>query len=221
MSETFRPYGAWRRTILRLLQTSRPYGADDCPDLLHAAEEFGGEERDGQLVVACDGEAAARAAARRAADDVGERAVRLYEVEVGGREVFERVAEVAHQRHALEEDFRQHDRRADVQVDAAAVHAPHEFGEQAEVRVRRRAQGGDVRARVEVRDVRADGEVRREGRARAVRRAEQGQIRVLRVRSEQRAPQRLAQTQAVTRALARGLVQEPPRLVRRAERARA
>src|SRR5919199_1271041 len=75
-----------------------------------AAEEFGGEERDGQLVVACDGEAAARAAARGAPDDVRERAVGLYEVEVGGREVFERVAEIAHERHALEENFRQDDR---------------------------------------------------------------------------------------------------------------
>src|SRR5205085_5706624 len=33
----------------------------------------------------------------------------------------------------LEEDFGQHDRRADVQVDAAAAHPPHHFGEQPEV----------------------------------------------------------------------------------------
>src|SRR2546423_14435060 len=103
-----------------------------------AAQEFGGEEGDRKFVVAGDGEAAPRAAARGASDDVCEWAVGLYEVEVGGREVFERMAEVAHERHALEEDFRQHDRRAYVEVDTAAVHAPHKLCEQAEVRVRRR-----------------------------------------------------------------------------------
>lgn len=40
-----------------------------------AAEKFGGEERDGEFVMARDGEASARAAARGAADDVRERAV--------------------------------------------------------------------------------------------------------------------------------------------------
>src|SRR5689334_21097822 len=78
-----------------------------CSLLGAAAEEFGGEERDGQLVVARDGEASAGAAAGRAPDDVGERAVGLYEVEVGRREVFERVAEVADKRDALEEDLGQ------------------------------------------------------------------------------------------------------------------
>src|SRR3954470_10621665 len=95
-----------------------------------AAEEFGREEGDGQLVVARDGEASARAAARGSADDVCERAVRLYEVEVGGREVRERVADVAYERDALEEDFGQYHGRAYVEIDAAAVHTPDQLREQ-------------------------------------------------------------------------------------------
>jgi hypothetical protein len=186
-----------------------------------AAEEFGGEERDGEFVVARDGEASARAAARGSADDVRERAVGLHEVEVRGREVRERVAEVSHERDALEEDFGQYHGGADVEVDAAAVQTPDQLREQTEVRVGRRAERRAVHARVEVRDVRADGDVRGEGHTRLVRRAEQRQLRVLRVRRDERASQRFAHAYVVARRLSRRAVQKFPRLVGRAERARA
>src|SRR5947209_1611265 len=127
------------RAFRKSLSAARANGVD-ARLLLRAAEEFGCEERNRQLMMTRDGEAAARTAARRTADDVRQWAIGLYEVEVGGREVFERVAEVSDERHAFEEDFRQHDRRADVEIDAAAVQAPDEFGEQAKVRVRRRAE---------------------------------------------------------------------------------
>src|ERR1044071_1351755 len=156
-----------------------------------AAEEFGGEERDGQFMMSGDGEAATCAAAGRAADDVGERAVGLYEVEVGRREVFQRVAEVADERDALEEDLGQDHGRADVEVDAAAAHSTHKLREQAEVRVRRRAQGRAVGLRVAVRDVRPDGDVRGEGDASAVGRAEQRKLRVPQLRLDEQPPESL------------------------------
>jgi hypothetical protein len=63
---------------------------------LTAAEQFGGEQWDGQFVMACDGEAASRAVCGRASDDVREWAIRLNKIEVGRRQVRERVAQITH-----------------------------------------------------------------------------------------------------------------------------
>ena len=101
----------------------------------------------------------------RTPDDVGERAIGLDEVEVGSCEIFKWMTQVAYKGDGLQKYLRQHDRRPYVQVDAATVHAAHEFCEQAKIRVRGRPQSSAVHARMKMRDVRADGDVRREGYA--------------------------------------------------------
>lgn len=51
------------------------------------AENRGGQERDGQFMVARDGVATASAIGDGAAHDVGQRAIGLNEVEMGGGEI--------------------------------------------------------------------------------------------------------------------------------------
>src|SRR6185503_16562557 len=67
--------------------------------------------------------------------DVDSRPIRLDEVEVRGGEALHRMAEVARERQRLQEHLGQHDRRADVQVDAASAEPRDLRGEQAEVEV--------------------------------------------------------------------------------------
>ena len=91
------------------------------------------------------------------------RSVVLDEVEVGGGEVPQRAAQSAHRRSRLQENFRQDDGRAHVQIDTAFVHSFDQRAEQAEVAVRGGAQRSAVGAGVDVEDVRAQRQVHQEG----------------------------------------------------------
>ena len=86
--------------------------------------------------------------------DVGP--VGLDEVQVGGAEVPERVPEVTGQGHRLEEDLREEDRGADVQVNPASTQARDLSGEGAEVQMGRPAQSRRIAGGMHVYDVGPD-----------------------------------------------------------------
>src|SRR4029079_1226993 len=91
--------GTWHRT-------SHP-----APSTKHASVRFNErcrQQRQQQLVVARQRISDADAFGW-ASDDVGLRAIKAHEVDVDRREIGERPALVARERHGLEEHFRQHD----------------------------------------------------------------------------------------------------------------
>ena len=64
------------------------------------------------------------------------------------------MAQVAHQRHAFQKNFRQHHRRSDVEINPAAIHLSDQFAQEVEsqcesLRLVRRRQSldGSVRCR--------------------------------------------------------------------------
>src|SRR3954469_432685 len=74
------------------------------PTLLFA-DQLGGEQGNGQLVMAGDRIATTCSTGGRTANHIGERAVGLNEIEVGGGDVVEWMSEIANQRHTLQKNF--------------------------------------------------------------------------------------------------------------------
>ena len=72
----------------------------------------------------------------RALDYIHARAVVVEEIEVDGGETGQRMAEVAHRRDGLQENFGQHHGRTDVQINAAIVQLAQQGAEEAEIVVR-------------------------------------------------------------------------------------
>src|SRR5688500_304938 len=89
------------------------------------ANEHCGEQGNGQFMMTRDRISLAGALFGRTSHDVCQRTVRLYEIEVCGRDVRQWIAEVPHQRHAFQKYFRQHDCRSNVEINSAAVHLFH------------------------------------------------------------------------------------------------
>ncbi len=85
-------------------------------------DEGGGEQGDHDLVMAGDGIAVAAGAGVGPLDDVEFRAVVLQEIEIRGGEIRERISQIADHGNGLQEDFRQQDRGADIEINAAIVH---------------------------------------------------------------------------------------------------
>src|SRR5687767_2704435 len=102
---------------------------------------------------------AAPDAGDRALDDIGERAVVLNKIEVRRREVFQVIAEVADDGDGLEENLRQDDGGAEVEVDAAVIQLLDKGAEQAKILQRRLPQAGAVSVPVHVNNIGADGDV--------------------------------------------------------------
>jgi hypothetical protein len=100
----------------------------------------------------------------------------LEEVEVSGGEARERLAQAADGSESLQEDFGENDGRAAVEINAAAVKASGERGEEAEVAVAGGTESGAVGAGVDVEDVGAEGEVDGEGNAVAAGLGEKGDL---------------------------------------------
>src|ERR1700716_3369055 len=97
------------------------------------------------------------------------------------------MAQVTHQRHALQKNFRQRDRRTHVEIDAAAVHSTHELSQQAKIRVRGCTEGSAIRTRMKVSDIAADRYVGSEGKPRFVSSAQQRVVAMPGLQCEQRA----------------------------------
>src|SRR5688572_4131079 len=75
-----------------------------------------------------------------ALDHVRAGAIRLDEVEIGGREVAKRMAEVPRRGHRLQEDLGQEYRGSHVEIDAPSSELGHLGREQAEVEMRAAAE---------------------------------------------------------------------------------
>src|ERR1700734_1443581 len=91
--------------------------------------------------MAGDGVAVAAGTGMWAFNNIELRPVVLEKIEVGGGEIRERIAKVADHRHGFQEDFREHDSRAYVQIDASVVDVLDERAEQAKIMMRGAAQG--------------------------------------------------------------------------------
>ena len=65
--------------------------------------------------------------------DVDARAVVLNEIQIGRRELFQAVTEIAHHRNRLQEYFRKDHGGSDVDVDPAVVQPGNEAAKQAEI----------------------------------------------------------------------------------------
>src|ERR1043166_7190442 len=109
--------------------------------------------------MARDRKTAAGAVLGWAAHDISYRPVRLNEVKVGRGDIRQPVAQVAHEGHAFQKHFGQHDCRAHIEINATAIHSSYQLREQAEVCVRCCSECGTVEGRMEVCDVAADGDV--------------------------------------------------------------
>src|SRR5690348_10459034 len=129
-------------------------------------DERGGEQRQENFVMAGDGVASGSfggvrifGGRRGALDDILQRAIVLEKIEIGRRDGTKRSAQIANNSDSLEEDFRQDDSRAPIEIDAAGVHPADEGAEEAEIMMRRRAEifaGGSA---MHVRNIGADGEM--------------------------------------------------------------
>jgi len=87
-----------------------------------------------------DGIAASGSIRCRPPYDVDERSIRLDEIEIRSSDIVEFVSEISHEGHALQENFRQGNRRTNIQIDPAAIHPPHKLRQQPKISVRRCAQ---------------------------------------------------------------------------------
>ena len=71
----------------------------------------------------------------------------LQKIEIDGGEIGQRMAQIAHRGDGFQENFGQHHRRADVEIDAAIVEVRDQRAEQAEIAMRGGADGGADRPR--------------------------------------------------------------------------
>src|SRR5690348_3049757 len=99
-------------------------------------DERGGEEWQEYFVMARNGVASGFfggvrifGGRRGALDDVLQRAVMLEKIEIGGRDGTKRNAQIANDSDSLEKNFRQDDRRAPIEIDAAGVHPANKRAE--------------------------------------------------------------------------------------------
>src|SRR5205814_10673332 len=93
-------------------------GSRTLPRRGSGAEESRGEEREHELVVAADRVPAAGAGGRPH-DDVRLRTILAHEIQIRGRQLREGDAAIAGERDRFQEDLRQHDGGAAVQVHTA------------------------------------------------------------------------------------------------------
>src|SRR5215475_5800004 len=168
----------------------------------------------------CYAVAAPRAPGHWAPHDVRHRSVMLNEVEVGGGDILERMAEVADDGHGFQKGFRQSHRRTDVQVDAPAVQLFDQRGEEEKVAVSRGADSRAVRVRMNVDDVCSDRDVRRDGDFQKVGRMQDREIGVLRAHLDQGAAYRLAYAAVFGGSASDRLVDQTPGLFGHPESAR-
>ena len=83
-------------------------------------------------MVPCDGNSPA-AIFHRPLDNIFCRPIVLDKIKIGRSKILQPVAAVAHERHALEEDFGQGDRRAAIQVYPAIVQLRNQPGEEEKI----------------------------------------------------------------------------------------
>ena len=132
----------------------------------------------------------------------------LQEVEVGGGNRLQPRSQVAYGRDSLEENFREQNGRAPVQIDTVGLHALHQGTEEAEVVQRRLAQGAAVCGGMQVRCIGAQSQMHGERHAVAMRgqnHADAGKSRPL---LGQHASGRLAQSDLFPDCSVRHLVEQ-------------
>jgi len=100
--------------------------------------------------------------------DILRGAVVLDEIEVGGGEILQGMAEAADDGKCLEKNFGKNDGGTEIEVNAAAVEPAHGRAEEAEVVVAGGAEGGAVGGGMHLKDVGADAEMDSEGDAAAI-----------------------------------------------------
>src|SRR5262249_51215898 len=153
---------------------------------------------------------------RRPGDHVDRRPVVTLEVHIDGGEAAHAVTQVASQVERLHEHLGQHDRRPEVQVDAA-LELPHHGGEEAEVAQAALADGGSVGGGVHVHDVGPDGDVHGDRHARSRRRREDAGTPVWQTGGLDGITDGAAEPEPGGHSLARGAVQELAGLARHSE----
>src|SRR6185436_8364487 len=89
------------------------------------------KQRDHYLVMPDKGKTTA-AARNRPAHDISQRTILLYEIKIRCVKVLKLKSQIANDRHGLEKNLGQHNRRPKVQVDAAVVEFSHQRTEQPE-----------------------------------------------------------------------------------------
>src|SRR5215213_830406 len=127
------------------------------------------------------------------------------------------MAQITHECHAFEKDLGQHDRRAHVEVNPAAIHSSYELSETTKVSMRRSAEGGAVKAWMEMCDVAADSDVCGKGNFRFVSSTEKRIVAMLWITCKQSAADGFAETDLISRAVACGAVQQLARFFSAAE----
>src|SRR5438477_208451 len=83
----------------------------------------------------------------------------LNKVEIRRREFFKTISEIAHQRYGLQEDFRQNDCGADIQVNASTIKVSGHGTEEAKIPIAGFAEVLSGCLRMSVNDIRAQGHV--------------------------------------------------------------
>src|SRR5260370_23426461 len=106
-----------------------------------------------------DGVAFAAGLGVRTLYHIDSRPVVLEEIEIRGDKLSQRIPQIAHRGDGLEEDFREQDGGADVEISAALVEVRDHTAEEAEIEMGGTADRRAVRGRVGVRRIGTDGHV--------------------------------------------------------------